>query len=656
MSWPQKLYETYEQCAGAPQFANNPLLPVGHTVQQAHIEITIDGQGNFLRASSVPKEVTVIPATENSAGRTGKIPPPHPLCDKVQYCAADYLKYGGKKKSFFDSYEKQLSRWCDSKFSHPKAKAVLKYIRKETAVADLVHENILHLGKDGKLLTTCELDAPIPQIFKNLTAKAGERDQGDALIRWRVETTGDPLSASWEDRSLMDAWTGFDASQNQTHGVCMVTGKETFLATNHPKRLRHGADGAKLISSNDNEGFTFLGRFMQADQACGIGFDVTQKAHNALRWLIGRQAFRNGDQVVVAWAVSGKQIPDPFANSHELFGIETEEKNESPPFQGDAGQAFGRRLSKLMAGYRAEIGSTNDIVVMGLDSATPGRMAITFYRELTGSELLDRTQAWHENVAWHQHYSKEIRFPGAPSPKDIAEAAYGRRLDDKLRKTTVERLLPGRGRGYGKTEICKLRKTTVERLLPCIIDGQPIPPDLVESAVHRTSNRAGLEHWEFEKNLGITCALFKGYFKERSYQMALEQGRTTRDYLYGRLLAIAEHIEGRALWIAKEKRDTSAAKLMQRFADRPCSTWRTIELSLSPYKTRLRSKRPSFLNEMEKQLDEVVGKFQGQDYLDDRRLSGEFLLGYHCQRQTLWAKTETNKDEEHEENEENPDN
>lgn len=132
--------------------------------------------------------------------------------------------------------------------------------------------------------------------------------------------------------------------------------------------------------------------------------------------------------------------------------------------------------------------------------------------------------------------------------------------------------------------------------------------------------------------------------------MALEPNRNTRDYLYGCLLAIAEHIEGRALYLAGEKRDTSAAKLMQRFADRPCSTWRTIELSLAPYKTRLRAKRPSFLSEMEKQLDEVNCKFQAQDFLDDRRLSGEFLLGYHCQRQALWTKPETEKDEENGDN------
>ena len=134
--------------------------------------------------------------------------------------------------------------------------------------------------------------------------------------------------------------------------------------------------------------------------------------------------------------------------------------------------------------------------------------------------------------------------------------------------------------------------------------------------------------------------------------MALEPNRTTRDYLYGRLLAIAEHLESRALYIASEKRETSAAKLMQRFADRPYSTWRTIELSLAPYKMRLRAQRSGFLNEMERQLDGVVSAFQGQDFTDERRLSGEFLLGYHCQRQALWSKpdAETDGNEENGEN------
>lgn len=618
MSWIQKLYETYERCAASPKFTNGekPLLPISHVVQQAHVEIVIDDAGNFRRAVAIMKEDTVIAATEKSAGRSSG-EAPHPLCEKIHYCAGDYAKYGGQKPSYYAGYIEQLSRWCASGFSHPKAVAVLKYVLKGTIIEDLVRERIVHLDSDGKLLTSWERDSPKPELFRNLTAKKGEYDQGDAVIRWRVEKIGDPLSATWDDRSLQSSWIDYFISQKTYKGLCLVSGKEVILAEQHPSRLRHGADKAKLISSNDTSGFTFRGRFIDSDQACGVGFDVTQKAHKALHWLIGRQAFRNGDQqCIVSWVTTGAKIPDPFANTYELFGIEIakEEKPVDQVEQGDVGQALGMRLARLIAGYRTELGSTNDVILMGLDSATPGRMAITFYRELAGSEFLERVKAWHENVAWHQHYAKDVRFVGAPSPKDIAEAAYGRRLDDNLRKSVVE------------------------RLLPCIFDGHTIPRDLVESVVRRTCNRAGLNHWEWEKTLGIACALFRGYFKNRRYQMSLETNRTSRDYLYGRLLAVAEHLEYSALSKDEKNRETSAARLMQRFADQPFSTWRNIEIALTPYRSRLKSRNPGLLLRLDKQLDDIMAVFGSEDFTRNSRLSGEFLLGFHCERKSLWEK------------------
>lgn len=620
MSWIQKLYATYEQSKGQEPPGTGTLLPVSHSIQQAHVEITLDAEGNFKSARTIGKEETVIPATEQSAGRTGRTPPPHPLCDKIQYCAADYPAAGGGKPSFFKEYEEQLAAWCNSSNTHTKAQVVLAYIRKGQLVADLVREQVLHLGLDGKLLTRWTSDTQAPELLRVLTVKptTGERDQGDAFIRWHVREPGNPCTAVWEDASLQDAWAKFDASTKEAVGVCMVTGEmQASLALSHPKRIRHSGDGAKLISANDISGYTFRGRFTDdtGQQACGVSYEVTQKAHNALRWLIQRQAYRNGDQVVVSWAVAGKPIPDPLGNSLTLMlaGIAVQQPSATPELSldDDAGQAFAKRLNLALAGYRANIGPPDDIVVMGLDSATPGRMAITYYRELKGSEFLERIEAWHTAHAWPQNFGKEQHFIGAPAPRDIAEAAFGRRLDDKLKKSTVE------------------------RLLPCIVDGQPLPRDLVESTVRRASNRIGLDHWEWEKTLGIACALFKGVFKNKEYKMSLETDRYSRDYLYGRLLAIAEHIESRALYVAGEKRDTVAAKLMQRFADRPASTWRTIELALTPSKSRLRAKRPGSLYDMEKLLDEVVSSFLGEDFLNDSKLSGEFLLGYHCQRQTL---------------------
>ena len=393
----------------------------------------------------------------------------------------------------------------------------------------------------------------------------------------------------------------------------MVLGTDGTLAVQHPAKLRNAGDKAKLISANDSTGFTFRGRFIEAGEAVGVGFEVTQKAHNALRWLIARQGSRNGDQAIVSWTVSGAPTPDPVASTYDFLQIDPTQAPESADM-ANVGQAFALRLKKAINGYGVTLEPGENVLVMGLDSATPGRLAITYYREILGSEFLARIEAWHLAFAWPQNFGKDLKFIGAPAPRDIAQAAYGRRLDDKLEKAVRE------------------------RLLPCIVDGvdqAPIPPDLVQSARRRVSNRAGMDRWEWEKCLGIACALFKGQHTERNYQMALELERTSRDYLYGRLLALAEHLEGRALFLAKEERDTNAARQMQRFADQPCSAWRNIALALVPYKARLRRLRPKFLSFMERQIDDVTDAFEGDDFTRDDALSGEFLLGYHCQRTAL---------------------
>lgn len=631
MSWMQKLYETYQANARQSQISGNDisLLPISHTPQKAHIEIVIDGSGAFKRASVIDRLETVIPATEQSAGRTTN-EAPHALCDKIQYIAMDYGKpFGGKKKPHFKSYHAQLEKWC-VKIPHPKAQAVLRYVSKGCVVADLVEAGILHTDKkSGFLLISRPDTSPQQAIFRVLpkhpTKKdAGKpvQDQGDAFVRWRVETPGVPMSGTWEDDSLIQSWMDFDIGDGTKKGLCQVTGEsDDSIAKMHPKRLRHSGDGARLISSNDLVGYTFRGRFASSEQAASVSSIVTQKAHSALRWLIGRQGYRNESQVITAWAISGRNIPDPFADSDSLFSNTEEDQPETwatstESETGDAGQAFALRLSMVIAGYAAKLGPTEDIVILGLDSATPGRMAVTFYRELTGSEFLDRLEDWHSTYAWFQNYSKELKFVGAPAPKDIAVSAFGRRLDDKISRTTVE------------------------RLLPCIIDSRQLPRDLMETVVRRTSNRIGMEWWEWEKVLGIACSLFRGFHKERRYSMVLETERRTRDYLYGRLLAIAERLEGMALYLSGESRDTTAARLMQRFADHPYSTWLNIEKGLQPYKSRLQARKPNSLFWISSLIDEVHSLFDVKDYMDDRPLSGEYLLGYHCQRRKLYEHPE----------------
>lgn len=667
MSWINQLYETYQQCATKPEFINSdkPLLPICHTYQNAHIEVVISNTGDFLRAKALSKGdlSTIIPCTEASGGRSGSKPVNHPLSDKLQYLAGDFLIFGGIVTTGFkknpeephQNYLSQLLTWIESPYTHPKIEAISTYAKKGQLIADLIEAKILSVDDDNKLIKAWDykeykdsifikklyysnynnqwnelketpesdekksqkekaFDDLKPKIFTNIPT--GQSPQG-AFVRWRVETQGDPQSATWEDRSLMEAWINYYTTRGASKGLCMVSGKEAILAEQHPSGLRHGADKAKLISSNDKTGYTFRGRFTdkEGNQACTISSEITQKAHNTIRWLIQRkQAYHYGDQVFVAWAKAGTDIPDPFSNTNQLFGMDVDSVN-STQSMGDIGQAFAHKLSKQIAGYHSKLGLTEQIIIMGLDSATPGRMAITYYRELTGSDFLERIKNWHECVSWEQNYSLDVKFIGVPSPRDIAEAAYGQRIDDKLRKATVE------------------------RLLPCIIDGEAIPQDLITSSYHRLCNRVGMDAWEWEKTLGITCALVRGSKKERSYKMALEIDRTSRDYLYGRLLAIADYLEYCAL-DKNNKHPTSAARLMHQFSMHPYKTWRNIELSLTSYKPRI---HVGLLIKLENLIDDVMDKFSSEDFIKSSPLSSEFLLAFHSQRKELWKKSE-NKD------------
>lgn len=116
--------------------------------------------------------------------------------------------------------------------------------------------------------------------------------------------------------------------------------------------------------------------------------------------------------------------------------------------------------------------------------------------------------------------------------------------------------------------------------------------------------------------------------------MSLDETRSTRDYLYGRLLAIADVLEERALSQAEKNRPTNATRYMQQFSQRPFRTWKQIHDSLTPYFMRLSGKAYYYKN----LISEVEGLFTPDDFINNSPLSGEYLLGYYCQRQKMWEK------------------
>ena len=666
MSWMQKLYRTYESILEQGVTDDTePLTPVGHTIQNAHIVIVIDGQGNFQTARVMPpKTAILLPATESSENRTSG-EAPHPLADKIQYVAKDYADYGGEKKAYFDGYLKQLKAWCESSFAHPKVQAVLNYVAKGRVVADLVEAGIFQLDLDGKVLNKWETEGDAPPIFSVLPKTKGEIEFGSALVCWQVEIAGDVRSQTWTDKTIQQSWADYAASEKTEKGFCLVQGEKAVISTMHPAKLRHTGDKAKLISSNDTAGYTFRGRFATAEEAASVSADVSAKAHSALRWLISRQGIRNGDQVTVAWAISGKTVPSPMKdistelnwadmdnwdigaveNPDEITSQRLPENSEvSLDWSVNIGRAAAQIIKKKLHGYQAELKEHEQISLIMLDSATPGRMALTYYQEFLPADYFANLDAWIDDFSWYQRYSIEVpngkktdkrtqwRF-APPSPYSIAEAVYGKSLSDTLKKQLYARLLPVIAGG-----------TSVQ-----------IPEDLVRQSFQAACNPNGCENWEWQRNIGVACALYKGWrtrhhdlSQRRTYPMSLDTQNRSRDYLYGRLLAVAENSESYALYLAGEKRATTAERYMQRFAEHPFATWRNIELALKPYQERLRNNGKDTGAQA---IGEIMELFTTDDFTCDDKLSGEFLLGYHCQKMEIArriAELSANKSKTHE--------
>ncbi|MBN6066420.1 type I-C CRISPR-associated protein Cas8c/Csd1 [Aggregatibacter actinomycetemcomitans] len=647
MSWMQKLYRTYESILAQDiSDDDDPLTPVGHTIQTAHIVIVIDGQGNFQTARVMPpKTAILLPATEASENRTSG-EAPYPLADKLQYVAKDYADYGGEKKAYFEGYLKQLKAWCESPFAHQKVQAVLSYVAKGTVIADLVRAGVLQTDDDGKVLNKWEAEGDAPPIFSVLPKSKGEIEFGAALVCWQVEIAGDVQSQTWTDKSIQQSWADYAASAKADTGFCLVKGEETVISTMHPAKLRHTGDKAKLISSNDTAGYTFRGRFATAEEAASVSADVSTKAHSALRWLISRQGIRNGDQVTVAWAISGKAVPSPMKDlSDEIDwdnldisadesavensdGFSSPTSSETPDWSANIGKAAAQIIKKKLHGYQAQLKNHEQISLIMLDSATPGRMALTYYQEFLPADYFANLNAWVDDFAWYQRYSvdvqngkktdKRTQWRGVPpSPYAIADAVYGKSLSDTLKKQLYA------------------------RLLPVIAGGKsvPIPDDLMQKSFQAACNPSRSENWEWQRNIGVACALYKGWrarhhdsSKRRTYSMALDKENRSRDYLYGRLLAVAENTESYALYLAGEKRATTAERYMQRFAEHPFATWRNIELALKPYQDRLRSNGKDTGSQA---IGEIMDLFENDDFTSDDKLSGEFLLGYHCQKMDI---------------------
>lgn len=629
-----QLYKTYqvnEQAVGITEkkYENREftLLPIAHTTQNAHIEVTIDEDGDYLSAQVLEKANTLIPTTDDSASRSGSKVAPYPLHDKLGYVAGDFEKYGGKVKKQeitpFQAYINNLEKWVNSPYGNKRVRLIYEYVKKGSIIEDLVADKKLITDKNNILLSKWNKEYEEELGEKPPIFSSGTTDQFSVFVRFTTYASdGIPV---WKDKEVYDSFSNYYKSlmeEEKEPDTCFVTGEAALTTERHANKIRHAADKAKLISSNDSSGFTYRGRFKTSQEAAAVSYEVSQKAHNALKWLIHRQGKTIDNRVFLVWSISGDSkstagsanldAPDPTEDSFHFFTDSVDEESFVP----DTEKTFAQQFKKAIDGYRHELSSDANINVIVLDSATTGRLAVLYYRHLNKEHYLQRIENWHNNCAWEHRYrkldDKFVSFYGAPATKDIAFAAYGPRANEKVVKGLME------------------------RILPCIIDKRNMPRDILRSAVQRSSNPVSMEKWEWEKTLSITCALARKSLleKKEEWDVALNKESTDRNYLFGRLLAVADVLERSAL-DKEEKKATNAIRYMNSFSKQPARTWLTLQTSLQPYQAKLGTKASYY----SKLIDEIADKFREEDF-NNSPLTEKYLLGLYSQRKSLYTKKE----------------
>ena len=582
----QKALETYDAMSawvGVAVENRETLAPVGHITAKAKIEITLDADGGFVQARAVDEKI-IIPATEESAGRTSA-PAAHPLCEQI-----GYLLPGNEEK--FRLYTQQLEQWANSRYGSPKLNAILNYVRRGTLQTDLARAGLLQMDEKG--------------------AVKNEKD----MVRWIVNGVGEESGPVWTDPRLLRGFGEFylESREGMADRLCMLTGEETLGAAQHLKGVVPMHGNAKIISGNDTSNFTYLGRFADAGEAATVGYIASQKAHNALKWLVCNDGYSFGSRTFVCWNPQGLEVP----KAQNPLGKNRKSDGKEEPLKPTA---YREELEKTVRGWKNSLPQNAGVVLAAFDAATAGRLAVLYYNELQASDFIDRLAYWDETCCWY-----DSRW-GTMSPllDRIVQFAFGvQRGSDESARVEVDD---------------KVRAQQLQRMLTCRTEKGAIPEDVMRALVRKCDNLQVYNAHNRDTLLFTACAVVRKYRMDRKKEdlpMALEPEKRDRSYQFGRLLAALEKAE-RDTYDTAEKRETNAIRLQPMFVRRPGTTAKTVlEQVKNAYYPHLKVKKRNSYEILIGQIMEQISECTEEKY--DAPLTETYLLGYYLQKNALYTK------------------
>lgn len=601
----QRVIETYDAntaLIGVYRDGHEPLAPIGHILTSANIEITLNAQGKFLAARKVDKKEPkiLIPVTEESDGRTSTGFTAHPLCDRLMYIAPDD-KAPQKLQEAHEQYLHWLHDWEESKYSHPFLRAVRTYVESGTVIDDLKG---CYLCKDG----------------------SDYEKKKKSIIRWRINACGEEEPACWKNKKLMALFRDYyldrmNKASERKHALCMVSGEIDVFVKKHPQSIIPKNGKAKLISCNDPNGFVWRGRFTDKWQASTVGYIASQKAHNALRWLASEQGVRefSGKRIFLCWNPAGKTLPRPMRRMRDADAAPLRKPSD-----------YQEQLKSTLLSFRKDhqLQDTDCAVLVSFDAATTGRLAVTYYNEITLRTFLERIHDWDAHCCWLAgNYGIQ-----APNLLQLVDCAFGTQRNNFLETDD------------------RIQRQHLQRLLNCKMNGGIFPLDILKALTQRASSPLAYDVLNWRKIVHAACAVLQKYrydTKQGGNEMAWELDTNNRSFQYGRLLAVMERAEMDYYTKTNENRQTNAIKFMSEFRRRPFTVFERVNRQLErAYLDRIDAWQVRRYKQLVGEIINILRGFPENEL--NRQLEDLYLMGYELQRNAFFTKNDTTNHTEEE--------
>ena len=318
-----------------------------------------------------------------------------------------------------------------------------------------------------------------------------------------------------------------------------------------------------------------------------------------MRWLVKKQGVDVGKEyrrTFICW--NPRRKTQNILKSLGLIDEEEESGNSDIPYR--------KKLLNTLQGYRDQFDDMDDVIIMGLDAATTGRLSITYYNELMASDFLERIQYWGETCNWFYLKFAEQKIPyyriETPTFLRIAECAFGCEKE-KSKKKIIE-------------ANDKVLKEQVQRLVKCMLEQQPMPKDIVYALTVKASTPMAYSRGNRERVLSTACAVIAKYYHDKGIWKKGENDEMKLDL---------------------ENRDRSY------LLNHPLKTWMILEEALKPYYQKLKPGSREYYKSL---ISEITGLLEEEDQsVLNQGLKETYLLGYYLQRAELNKKKDDQKEE-----------